>query len=107
MGNNNSAPSDNRTDTEKILDARKIPRAMAPYFADRKTYATNMLSGMNIPQLPRLIDNFDDLMNKYNHGGFKNTLAGVGKPPQAMEPQQKQGPIKSYKASKKRKKGRK
>jgi hypothetical protein len=85
MGNQpSSPPPDNRSEQEKILDAHKIPREMGPYFADRKIYATNMLEGMDIPQLPRLITNLDDLMNKYNHGGFKNTLAGVGKPARAM-----------------------
>jgi hypothetical protein len=85
MGNSHSEPPDNRTDEEKILDSHHVPRAMAGYFRDRKTYATHMLQGMDIPQLPRLIGNLDDLMNRYNHGGFTNKLAGVGKPVKAMK----------------------
>lgn len=94
MGNNSSAPApDTRTAEEKILDANNIPRAMEPYFANRKTYASHMLEGMNIPHVNVLKSNVADLMNKYNAGEFdkNNKLAGVGKPRRA------------YKGSKKRK----
>jgi hypothetical protein len=94
MGNNSSAPApDTRTREERILDANNIPRAMQPYFANRKTYAAHMLDDMNLTYKNVLIENIGDLMNKYNSGGFdkNNKLAGVGKPRRA------------YKGSKKRK----